>query len=162
MSLTALPTNVQIEIASHLIVTSDRPMNNLYSQRATCSSMRSICGDLAVGQRLALDRFRSGRMGADPVIYYALLASLTQVGNPDACFLTWIQTIFMEKQSLQPCLDDLSRNANGGHNLAAYLVTLLLYRHNGSVGNDDTVRRYMNRVEGEEELQVVVVQRLGG
>ena len=159
MSLTVLPTNVQIEIASHLIVTSDRPMNNLYSQRATCSSMRSICGDLAVGQRLALDRFRSGRTGANPVVYYALLASLTQVSNPKACFLTWIQITFIEKQSLRPCLNDLASAANGGHNLAAYLVTLLLYRHNGNAGNDDTTRRYIRQVKDKEVLWVVAVDQ---
>ena len=40
-----------------------------------------------------------GRTWVDPVDYYALLASLTQVGNLEACFLTGIQTIFMEKHS---------------------------------------------------------------
>ena len=37
------------------------------------------------------------------------------------------------------------------HNLVAYLVTILLYRHNGDARNDDTARRYIRRVEGEEE-----------
>ena len=97
MSLRVLPIDVQIEIAGHLAMTSDRPMDDLRSLWVTCSSMRRICGDPAVGQHLALDRFRRGRMSANLVNYYALLASLTQVGNPDACFLTGIQTIFMEK-----------------------------------------------------------------
>jgi hypothetical protein len=61
--------------------------------------MRYICGHLAVGQHLALDWFRSRRTGADPINYYAFLASLTQVSIPDACFLTRIQTIFIEKHS---------------------------------------------------------------
>jgi hypothetical protein len=38
-------------------------------------------------------------MWDDPIDYEAHLASLTQVGNPEACFLTGIQTVFMEKQS---------------------------------------------------------------
>ena len=63
----------------------------------------------------------------------------------------------MEKQSLRPCLDDLTRTANGGHNLAAYLVSLLLCRHNGGASDDDTMRRYMRRVEGEEESRAAVV-----
>jgi hypothetical protein len=60
-------------------------MDDLRSLWMTCSSMRRICGHLAIGQRLALDRFTSGRTGADPVNYYTLLASL------EACFLIEIQ-----------------------------------------------------------------------
>ena len=105
--------------------------------------MHHICGDPAVGQRLALDQVRRGRMGADPINYYALLASLTQVSNPEACFPTEMQTIFMEKRGPQPCLDDLTHATDGGHNLATYLVTILLYRHNGGANDNDTVRRYM-------------------
>jgi hypothetical protein len=93
--------------------------------------MRHICGDPAISQRLALDRFKHGRTWDDLVDYKALLASLTQVSNPEACFLTRIQIVFMEKHSPPPCLDDLTHIADGGHNLAAYLVTLLLYRYNG-------------------------------
>ena len=76
-SLTALPVKVQIEIAGHLVATSDRPMDDLHSLRVTCSSIRRIYGDPAVGRRQALDRFKRGRTGADPINYYALLASLT-------------------------------------------------------------------------------------
>jgi hypothetical protein len=97
-----------------------------------------------------LDRFRCKRTWDDPIKYEALLASLTQVGNPEACFLTGIQTIFMEKHNPRACLDDLTRAADGEHNLAAYLVTLLLYRHNGDAGDDDTARRYIRPVKGEE------------
>ena len=88
MSLTALPTDMQIHIAGHLAATSDHPMDDLWSLRATYSSMCRICGDPSIGQRLALDRFRSWRTRADPINYYTLLASLTQVSNPEACNLT--------------------------------------------------------------------------
>ena len=60
----ALPTDVQIEIVGHHAVTSDQPMDDPHSLRATFSSMR-----------LALDRFRHGRTGADPINYYTLLTS---------------------------------------------------------------------------------------
>jgi hypothetical protein len=144
MSLTMLPTEVQIVIAGHLTVTSEWPMDDLRSLWETCSSMHCICNDPAIGWRLALDQFRRGRTWDDPVDYEALLASLTQVGNPKACFLTRIQTVFMEKHSRWPCLDDLARAADGGHNLATYLVALLLYRQNGDANdNDDTVRWYI-------------------
>jgi hypothetical protein len=45
----------------------------------------------------------------------------------------------MEKHSPGPCLDDLAYAADGRHNLAIYLVALLLYRHNGIAGDDDTM-----------------------
>ena len=77
MSLMVLPTDVQIDIAGHLAATSDQPMNNLHSLWVTYSSMRHIYGNLVVGRCLALHPFRRGRMEADPIDYYALLASLT-------------------------------------------------------------------------------------
>jgi hypothetical protein len=76
-------------------------MDDLYSLRATCSSMRRICGDPTAGQHLALDWVRHGSTGANPVNYYALLATLTHVSNPEACFLTGVQTVFMEKHRPQ-------------------------------------------------------------
>ena len=56
----------------------------------------------------------------------------------------------MEKRSPQPCIDDPIHAVDGRHNLVAYLVVILLYRHNGDASDDDTVRRYMRWVEGEE------------
>ena len=56
----------------------------------------------------------------------------------------------MEKHSARPCLNDLAHAADGRHNLAAYLVALLLYRHNGNAGDDDTVRQYIRWVKDEE------------
>ena len=111
--------------------------------------MRRICGDPAIGWRLALNQFRCGRTWDDPIDYEALLASLTHVGNAEACFLTKIQTVFMEKDSPQPCLNNLAHAVDGRHNLGAYLVALLLYRHNGNANDDDTVRQYIRWVEGE-------------
>ena len=55
MSLTALPTDVQIKIAGHLIMTSDWSMDVLCSLGATYSSMHRIYGDPAIGRRLALE-----------------------------------------------------------------------------------------------------------
>ena len=126
MSLTTLPTEVQIVIVGDLATTSEQPMDNLHSLWVTCLSMCRIYGDPAIGRRLALDWFRRGRTWDDPIDYKALLASLTQVGNSEACFLTRIQTIFMEKHSPRPFLNDLTHAADGRHNMAAYLVALLL------------------------------------
>ena len=56
----------------------------------------------------------------------------------------------MENYSPRRCLNDLTHAADGRHNLMAYLVALLLYRHNGDASDDDTARRYIRWVEGEE------------
>ena len=61
-----------------------------------------------------------------------------------------IQTVFMEKHRPRPFLNDLAHATDGRHNLVAYLVALLLYRHNGDVGDNDIVRQYIRWVEGEE------------
>jgi len=154
--LLALPDELAIKITSHLATTTEQPMDDLCSLWVTCSSMRRICSNPAIGRCLALDRFRCRRTWDDLVDYKGLLASLTQVSNLEACFLTRIQTIFMEKHSPWPCLDDLTHATDGGHNLAAYLVALLLYRHNDDAGDDDTMRRYIRWVEGEEVSRVAV------
>jgi hypothetical protein len=150
--LLALRTILAIEIADHLAATSKWPMDDLCSLRATCSFMRRICGDPAIGRRVATDRCRCGvRSWNDLDNYYVLLASLTQLGNLEACFLTGVPMVFTDNQRPRPCLDDLSRTTDGGHNVVAYLVTILLYRRNDGAGDDDTARRYIRRVEGKEE-----------
>jgi hypothetical protein len=94
-SLTTLPTDLAIEIIGHLVVTSEWRMDDLRSLWVTCSSMRRIYSNLAVSWRLSLVRFRCGTTWDDPVDYEALLASLTQLNNLEACFFTRIQTLFM-------------------------------------------------------------------
>ena len=123
---------VQIEIAGHLAATSERPKDDFHSLQATCSSRRGICGDPTIGRRVVVDWHRHvARSSNDLVNYFALLARLTQVNNLEACLLIGIQTVFTENHSPRPFLDYLTRAADGGHNVAAYLVTIFLYRHNG-------------------------------
>ena len=124
--------------------------------------MHRICCNHTVGQRVALDQCCHGLGWDDVGNYYALLSSLTQLGNLEACFLTGIAMVFEETNRPQPCLDDLTRTADGRHNLAAYMVAILLYRHNGDARDDDTTRRYMRWVEGEEESWVAVVDQREG
>jgi hypothetical protein len=81
-SLMVLPTGVQIEIACHLAMTLEQPMDDLRSLWAMLSSMCRICGDPIVDQRVAVDRCRHGvRLSNDRVNYFTLLARLTQVSN---------------------------------------------------------------------------------
>jgi hypothetical protein len=44
--------------------------------------------------------------------------------------------------------NDLRRAAKGGHDAAAYLCAILLYRDNGSAAADDTSKQYMRWVAG--------------
>jgi hypothetical protein len=137
--LLALPTNLAIEIAGHLAVTLERPMDDLRNLWVTCSFMRRICGDPTVSHHVVMDRCRHELMSWNDLDnYYALLVSLTQLGNTKVCFLTGIPMVFADNHSPHPCLDDLSYATDGEHNVAAYLVTILLYRRNDDAGDDDT------------------------
>jgi hypothetical protein len=42
-----------------------------------------------------------------------------------------IPIVFKENHRPRPCLDNLASAVDGRHNLAAYLVTILLFRNNG-------------------------------
>jgi TPR repeat protein len=64
--------------------------------------------------------------------------------NPEACFLSEIKAFFIEHKGY----DDLRRAAEDGHDAAAYLYAILLYRENGSAATDDTAKGYMRRVAG--------------
>jgi hypothetical protein len=63
---------------------------------------------------------------------------LTVLGNPEACFFSGIKVVFMENRGY----NDLRRTAEGGHDAAAYLYAILLYRDNGGAVDDDTTKRY--------------------
>jgi hypothetical protein len=69
---------------------------------------------------------------------------LTGLGNLEACFLSGIKAFFTENRGY----NDLRRAADGGHDAAAYLYTILLYRDNGGAAADDTTKWYMRRVAG--------------
>jgi hypothetical protein len=67
---------------------------------------------------------------------------LSGLGNPKACFLSRIKAFFIEHRGY----NDLLRAAEGGHDAAAYLYAMLLYRDNGGAATDDTAKGYMRRV----------------
>jgi hypothetical protein len=60
---------------------------------------------------------------------------LSGLGNPEACFLSGIKAFFIEHRTY----DDLWCAAEGGHDAAAYLYTILLYKDNGGAADDDSV-----------------------
>jgi hypothetical protein len=69
---------------------------------------------------------------------------LSGLGNPEACFLSGIKAFFIEHRGY----NDLRCAAEGGHDEAAYLYAILLYRDNGGAVADDTAKGYMRRVAG--------------
>jgi hypothetical protein len=69
---------------------------------------------------------------------------LSGLGNPEARFLSGIKAFFIEQRGY----NDLRHAAEGGHDAAAYLYTILLYRDNGGATVDDTAKGYMRWVAG--------------
>jgi hypothetical protein len=80
----------------------------------------------------------------DPTAYKAFLAMMTDLRNQEACFFSRIKAVFMKNRGC----NDLQRSTEGGHNAAAYLYAILLYRDNGGAAADDTAKRYMRRAAG--------------
>jgi TPR repeat protein len=107
--------------------------------------MRRVCGHGDVGRHLSIEGIRDEISWVwNPTAYKAFLAMLTGLGNPEACFLSGIKAFFIEHRGY----NDLRRAAEGGHDAAAYLYAILLYRDNGGVAADDTAKGYMRRVAG--------------
>jgi hypothetical protein len=104
-----------------------------------------MCGHDDVGRRLSIEGIRDEISWVwNPTIYKAFLAMLSGLGNPEACFLSRTKSIFIEDKGY----DDLQRTAEGGHDAAAYLYAILLYKDNGDAAADDTVKGYMRWVAG--------------
>ncbi|RLN09318.1 hypothetical protein C2845_PM11G04360 [Panicum miliaceum] len=155
-SLAELPIDLAIKIAGRLAATSERPMDDLRALRATCRRMLRVCGEPEVGQRVALGWFADDMSWDDPVGYATLVGRLTKVGNSEACFLTGMEVAFRKGTPLASvCTVELQRAAEFGHNLAAYVAAILLYRANDDAVSDDAARRYMRQVECEEEAVAV-------
>jgi hypothetical protein len=107
--------------------------------------MRRVCGHGDVGQRLSIEGIRDEISWVwNPTSYKSFLAMLSDLGNPEACFLSGIKAISIEHRGY----NDLRGAAEGGHDAAAYLYAILLYRNNGGATADDTVKGYIRRVAG--------------
>jgi hypothetical protein len=69
---------------------------------------------------------------------------LTGLRNLEACFFSGIKVVFVKNRGYI----DLRRAAEGGHDAAAYLYAILLYRDNSGAAADDNAKRYMRQVTG--------------
>jgi hypothetical protein len=107
--------------------------------------MRHVCGHDDVDRHLSIEGIRDEISWVwDPTAYKEFLATLTGLGNPEACFFSGIKAAFMENRGY----NDLQRAAEGGHDATSYLYDILLYRDNSGAAADDTTKRYMRRVTG--------------
>ena len=67
-----------------------------------------------------------------------LIARLASVGNPEACFYAGMHAVFVEDcTALMPRLDMLERSTAAGHDVAAFVLSLVLHRSNSGAGNDN-------------------------
>jgi hypothetical protein len=69
---------------------------------------------------------------------------LSGLRNPEACVLFGIKAFFIEHRGY----NDLQHATEGGHDAAAHLYAILLYRGNGGTAATDTTKGYMRRVAG--------------
>ena len=153
-----LPTDMAIEIASRVAAAAADPMEDLGSIWATCSQMRRVCGDVVVGQSIPLRRVllhgiqRGTWNRFDDHEYRAkLIAMIASIGNLEACFYAGMHDVFVEDRStLMPWLTMLERSAMAGHDVAAFVLSLVLHRSNSSAGNENIARRWLRKVEGDE------------
>jgi hypothetical protein len=59
--------------------------------------------------------------------------------------------IFVEDHgTLMLWLDMLERSAMAGHDVAAFILSLVLHRSNSGADNDKIARRLLRKVEGDE------------
>jgi hypothetical protein len=108
--------------------------------------MRRVCGHNDVGRCLSIEGIRDEISWVwNPTNYKAFLAMLSGLRNSEACFLSRVKAFFIEHRGY----DDLQCAAEGGHDAAAYLYAILLYRDIGSAAADDTAKGYMRRVAGD-------------
>jgi predicted outer membrane lipoprotein len=80
--------------------------------------MRHVCGHGDVGRHLLIEGIRDEISWVwNPTTYKVLLAVLSGLGNPEACFLSGIKALFIEHMEY----NDLRRAAEGGHDATYYL-----------------------------------------
>ena len=96
-----LPMEVAVQIAGHLAAMSVSPMDDLRSLRATCRFLCGVTRDRAVGQCIDVRRFTAAMLWNNIAAYATHLAHLTDISNPEACYVTGMNNAF-SKGTLRP------------------------------------------------------------
>ena len=94
--LVKVPTELTIEIASHVTAQSEDAIVDLGNLRATCKAMCMVCGAAKVGRHLALRCVLRRRFYLGPEYRATLITGLATVGNPEVCFRSGMCLVFWE------------------------------------------------------------------
>ncbi|KAG0532936.1 hypothetical protein BDA96_04G148200 [Sorghum bicolor] len=137
-----IPSDLALDIACRFASEAKHTMHDLASLRAMCTEMR----------RVVLRARRWEPYCDSEERWETLTHKLARHGNPGACFLTGLKTLFFEHHDTNtpPRVDMLRRAADGGHQSARYVVAVVLFRMRYDTANDDEARRLLREVEGEE------------
>jgi len=69
-----------------------------------------------------------------------------------------MRVVFMEDYTaLMPWLDMLECSTMAGHDVAVFVLSLVLHRSNSGASNDNIARRWLRKVKGDEAGPVVNV-----
>jgi hypothetical protein len=80
-----------------------------------------------------------------------LITRLASVDNLEACFYAGMCAVFMEDHgALTLWLDMLERSAAAGHDVATFVLSLVLHSSNSGADNDNIAQRLLRKVEGDE------------
>jgi len=149
-----LPPELAAKVTSRVAKAAADPMEDLGNLRALCSQMRRACGDAYVGRSIPLERVLR-HCHKEP--YYTheyranLITRLASVGHPEACFKAGMSAIFVEDRGIiTPRLHMLERAAESGHEVATYVLSLVMYSSNSGAANDAKAQRLLQKVEGDE------------
>ena len=62
-----------------------------------------------------------------------------------------MRAVFVEHHTmLMPLLDMLERSTVAGHDVAVFVLSLVLHRSNSGASNDNIARRWLRKVKGDE------------
>ncbi|CAN6308944.1 unnamed protein product [Urochloa humidicola] len=155
MAIEMLPDDLAISVAGLLAASSPDPMQDLRSLRRSCKWMCQVCKSRHVAKSIPVQHALERELFAVP--HYGrdyrndLIAKLAEAGIEEACFRDGLRNVFDVYRSELDCpLDNLKSAADKGHNLAAYLLALCLYRRNGGAVDDEKAKELIRKLEGED------------
>jgi hypothetical protein len=147
--LVELPTELTIDIVSHVAAQSEDAIVDLRNLCATCKAMCVVGGTATVGRRLALKRVLRRRFYLGPEYRAVLINTLANVNNLEALFQSDLRHAVLgnTRGVIIPCLDQLRHAAEAGHKESMYALSLFLHRPNSSEANDDEAKRLLRLVK---------------
>ena len=100
-------------------------MDDLHSLWATCHFLCRVASDRGICELIDVCWFAAAMLGNDHDGYVTLLAQLTDISNPEACYVTGMNNAFSKGMpKAQPCIVELARAAECDHNVAAYVAAI--------------------------------------